>query len=71
MFSECMYMPTDEKLQASAQAIMNDNNTFAYGCRINNVITGVAVFHKESDKVAELKESQHPQNTENLASEKL
>jgi ribosomal protein S18 acetylase RimI-like enzyme len=54
LFSMCMYMPSYEKLQARARAIMNTDSSFAFGCRINDVIVCVAAFNKESDKIAQL-----------------
>jgi N-acetylglutamate synthase-like GNAT family acetyltransferase len=55
VYALCMYMPTDEKLQSRAQEIMNSDHFFAFGCRINNVVAGVAAFSKDSDEVAVLR----------------
>jgi ribosomal protein S18 acetylase RimI-like enzyme len=55
VYSMCMYMPTDEKLRSCAQTIMNSDSFFAFGCRVNDVVAGVAAFNKDSDEVAQLK----------------
>ena len=54
VFSTCMYMPTEAKLNERAAVYMNDDKCFIFGYRTTDGIISVAVFHLASNDVAEL-----------------